>query len=163
MKIIKKIFDTLTLKNYLNSNLSDKMAEKISTYNLDFSKYLITLSTSSIALTFAILQLLYKGTHINNIKVIRISWLLFTATILLGLIFNLLNILRIFFSSNAGRIRDNEKSIIKDINSEKLLLIVNNYNFSHNISRYSYLTLMLQTITFFCSIIFLVVFLTLNF
>lgn len=142
MKIISGFIDIITFRPYLHKNWSPNIGDDLSKNSSDYSKYLITLSTSSIALTFAILQLLYNNIVIRNIIFIRISWYLFTATILLGLIFYLLDILRMFFNLNLKRI----SSVSEKLSNEKLEDLSISYKTSFAMARWSYLVLVLQTV-----------------
>lgn len=162
MKFIVAFLDFVTLKSYLYKNMSQNMSDKISEHNAEYSKFLITLSINSIALTFVVLQILSEDISKDYIFWIRASWYLFTTTILLGLIFKLLDIVRIFFHSNENRLAG-DSSTFNKIPAEKIDEIIENALMAHNIVRYSFLVLILQTIAFFLSVISLVVFLTLNF
>lgn len=92
----------------------------------------------------------------------RISWYLFTATILLGLIYYLLDIFRMFFNLNLKRISNkNEKE--GELSEEKFDDYTASFKISFTMACWSYLVLTIQTILFFLSIIFLVIFMNKNF
>lgn len=165
--IIVHTWDIITLKTFIYRNVSPKLVDSLKEQYSNYSKYLITLASSSIGLTFAILQLLSKGSHFD-LQTLKISWLFFGISILLGLVFHTLEMLRSFCIQNISRLQEN----LKFSEQTKVLLSIKDdevreeswryERYTTQFVRFSYVGLILQTITFFIGVPFVVVFLLTN-
>jgi hypothetical protein len=90
---IKKIkYFSIEPRYLYGKHYTSKIDDMVSDQSKNLSKYLITLSTGSIALTFTMLQLLDGSLQMVNI--LKFSWITFVFCILFGLGFEILQILK---------------------------------------------------------------------
>jgi hypothetical protein len=153
---IVEIWNIIFLKKYLHKNISLNQASKVSEHTLAYSKYLITLSSSAVALTFILLQI---KSNINNFEVIKVSWCFFTLTILIGLIVHILEILKTFFEANSDRLKDS----VNNSEPGREIQMYDNILAALAMARYSYIALILQTASFFVGVSILAYFLMFSF
>ena len=139
----------------MSDKISVGVSSRLAEYNQSFSKYLITLSSSFVGLTFVVLNF-FNG-EIKNVLLLKVSWCFFGATILFGLLFHIIDILRVFHHARSELIYGDGKTLENDpVKTGNRIL--DNQMSSIIAAEWSYMFLIIQTVLFLVSIILTTIF-----
>ncbi|MEK7585868.1 MAG: hypothetical protein AAB477_01380 [Patescibacteria group bacterium] len=157
---IARIIEIITFKKYFSDKINVGITSRLAEYNQNYSKYLITLSSSAVGLTFVVLKFFETG--VKNVLLLKISWCFFGTTILFGLMFHIIDILRVFHHARSELIYGDGKTLENDPD-KTFMRKLNDEMSAINKAELSYTFLILQTVVFFIAIILLTLLMISNF